>query len=115
MPVTALRFRPAAASKTKNVLLACSAYLIFSVDVLPNERVPPPRSSFPAAAGGQVFHWHVTSGKCISRVTEVDNQVFCADYRNDGLVFATAGKQTCVRVYDEGTRTGKTADHPQGR
>lgn len=86
MPVTALRFRPAAASKTKNVLLACTA-------------------------GGQVFHWHVTSGKCISRVTEVDNQVFCADYRNDGLVFATAGKQTCVRVYDEGTRTVTSTLH----
>lgn len=31
-------------------------------------------------------------------------QIFCVDYRADGLAFATAGKQTCVRVYDEGTR-----------
>jgi COMPASS component SWD3 len=110
MPVTALRFRPAAASKTKNVLLACSTWCrgsfcsaaISGLRIVAT-RFPPPY----AAAGGQVFHWHVTSGKCISRVTEVDNQVFCADYRNDGLVFATAGKQTCVRVYDEGTRTGE--------
>ena len=123
MPVTALRFRPAAASKTKNVLLAGSKWILRVCHGRTHGQ--PPRSR--AAAGGQIFHWHVTSGKCISRITEPDNQVsawcvkpsrppfpyfslrpllqiFCVDYRADGLAFATAGKQTCVRVYDEGTR-----------
>lgn len=73
LPITSLRFRPASASsKTKNVLLSVSA-------------------------DGVAKHWHVTSAKCMHTITEPDNQLFCVDYRKDGAVFATAGKDRTVR------------------
>mmetsp|Transcript_8408 Transcript_8408/g.16741 ORF Transcript_8408/g.16741 Transcript_8408/m.16741 type:complete len:369 (+) Transcript_8408:457-1563(+) len=80
MPVTGIRFRPLGASKTKNVLLAVNA-------------------------DGSVSHWHVTSGKCLHTIKQENNQLFCVDYRPDGAVFATAGKDFTVRVYDEATKT----------
>ena len=80
MPITSLRFRPASASsKTKNVLLA-------------------------VGADGVVRHWHVTSSRCIHTITETDNQTYCVDYRKDAVVFATAGKDRKVRLYDEATK-----------
>jgi COMPASS component SWD3 len=80
MPVTGIRFRPLGASKTKNVLLAVNA-------------------------DGSVNHWHVTSGKCLHTIKDEQNQLYCVDYRPDGAVFATAGKDYTVRVYDEATKT----------
>jgi WD40 repeat protein len=38
-------------------------------------------------------------------IEEKDNQVFALDYRDDGMMFATAGKDTVVRLYDEATKT----------
>jgi len=95
MPTTAVRFRPTMThSKTRNVLLAVNA-------------------------DGTASHWHITSGKCLHTIKEEDNQLFCVDYRPDGSVFATAGKDYCVRIYDEATKTlsttlmgGRTADNP---
>lgn len=81
MPTTSLRFRPiSAASKTKNVLLAVNA-------------------------DGSAQHWHITSGKCLHTISDPDNQLFCVDYRPDGALFATAGKDRSVRVYDEATKS----------
>jgi WD40 repeat protein len=81
MPTTCLRFRPqSATSKTKNVLLA-------------------------ANSTGRVQHWHVTSGKSLHTIHEAGNQVYCVDYRQDGLKFATAGQDQKVRIYDEATKT----------
>jgi WD40 repeat protein len=56
-------------------------------------------------AVGVIQHWHVTSGKCLHTIEEVDNQIFALDYRPDGLEFATGGKDTAVRIYDEATKT----------
>lgn len=108
LPITAVRFRPTTAmSKTKNVLLVGSA-------------------------DGSVSHWHITSGKCLDRIWSkrlldnyayerkygaeekqgqqtdgkgYENQIFCVDYRSDGAMFATAGKDKVVRVYDEATKS----------
>mmetsp|Transcript_12401 Transcript_12401/g.29104 ORF Transcript_12401/g.29104 Transcript_12401/m.29104 type:complete len:426 (+) Transcript_12401:80-1357(+) len=81
LPATCLRFRPAtAATRTKNVLVAANAV-------------------------GSIQHWHVTSGKCLHTIEEKDNQIFALDYRPDGLMFATGGKDATVRVYDESTKT----------
>jgi WD40 repeat protein len=81
LPTTSLRFRPvSAASKTKNVLLAVSA-------------------------NGSIGHWHITSGKLLHQVTEEDNQIYCVDYRSDGALFCTAGKDYTLRVYDEATKS----------
>ena len=81
MPTTSLRFRPhTSSSKTKNVLLAVNS-------------------------DGAVQHWHITSGKRLHEIIEKDNQCFAVDYRPDGQLFATAGKDQAVRVYDESTKT----------
>ena len=81
LPTTGLRFRPITAmSKTKNVMLV-------------------------ANSDGSVGHWHMTSGKCLHTVATPDNQLYAVDYRPDGAMFATAGKDKKVRVYDEATKT----------
>lgn len=81
MPTTSLRFRPiSSASKTKNVLLAVNA-------------------------DGSAQHWHITSGKCLHTIKDEDNQLFCVDYNPEGTMFATAGKDRSVRVYDEATKS----------
>eukprot|EP01138_Halocafeteria_seosinensis_P014092 gb/GECG01014390.1/.p1 GENE.gb/GECG01014390.1/~~gb/GECG01014390.1/.p1 ORF type:complete len:367 (+),score=38.38 gb/GECG01014390.1/:1-1101(+) len=78
--ITGLCFRPETNdSTTTNVLLACGA-------------------------DGSVQHWHVPSEKCLSRITEPNNQVLCCDYKQDASLFATAGKDRVVRIYDEHTR-----------
>ncbi|EQC32639.1 hypothetical protein SDRG_09615 [Saprolegnia diclina VS20] len=81
MPCTALRFRPlTSSSKTKNVLLAVNS-------------------------NGSVEHWHITSGKCLHAITDEQNQLYALDYRPDGAMFATSGKDHTIRVYDEATKT----------
>jgi WD40 repeat protein len=75
LPITAMRFRPG--GNSRGVLLTCSA-------------------------DASVRHWHVPTGKCLSTIYEGgDQQVFACDYRLDGQVFATGGKDKCVRLYDE--------------
>ncbi|CAM9191239.1 unnamed protein product [Ectocarpus sp. 6 AP-2014] len=79
LPTTSLRFRPAIAqSKTRNVLVSCNA-------------------------GGEIQHWHITSGKCLSTIKEED-QFYALDYRKDGSVFAATGKNHTVHIYDETTK-----------
>jgi len=79
LPVTAMRFRPFKQNR-KNIVLV-------------------------AGSGGVVQHWHITSGRCLHTVQEKENQVYAVDYRNDGKIFATSGKDRCVRVYDEATKS----------
>lgn len=70
-----MRFRPG--GNSRGVLLACSA-------------------------DSSVRHWHVPTGKCLSTIFEGgDQQVFACDYRQDGHMFATGGKDKRVRLYDE--------------
>ncbi|CAM9250842.1 unnamed protein product [Pylaiella littoralis] len=79
LPTTSLRFRPAIAqSKTRNVLVSCNA-------------------------AGEINHWHITSGKCLSTIKE-DDQFYALDYRKDGSVFAATGKNHTVHIYDETTK-----------
>mmetsp|Transcript_14159 Transcript_14159/g.23555 ORF Transcript_14159/g.23555 Transcript_14159/m.23555 type:complete len:359 (-) Transcript_14159:350-1426(-) len=82
LPTTSIRFRPPHdEAKTKNILLA-------------------------ANATGAIQHWHMTSGKCIHSMEEPDqNQVYAMDYNWEGTKFVTAGKDKCVRLYDEATKT----------
>ena len=75
LPITAMRFRPG--GNSRGVLLACSA-------------------------DASVRHWHVPTGKCLSTIFEGgDQQIFACDYTQDGLMFATGGKDKRVRLYDE--------------
>ena len=80
LPSTAVKFRPDVDGvQTKNVLVAADAL-------------------------GNVEHWHMTSGKCLHTLKEENNQVFALDFRADATQFATGGKDTCVRIYDETTK-----------
>ena len=56
-------------------------------------------------SNGSVEHWHITSGKCLHAITNEENQLYALDYRADGSMFATAGRDTAIRVYDEATKT----------
>lgn len=81
LPATALKFRPVSATtRTKNVLLASNA-------------------------SGSVQHWHMTSGKCLHSIEDPEKQVYTLDYNEDGTQFVTAGKDKCVRIYDEATKS----------
>ena len=85
LPVTCVRFRPAAASafsSLQNVLMATSA-------------------------DGTVQHYHLSSNA--SRPTSTlrsgaGNQLFAAAYDAAALTFAVAGRDATIRVYDEQTR-----------
>jgi len=80
LPSTAVKFRPDVEHiKTKNVLISADAL-------------------------GNLDHWHMTSGKCLHTIKEADNQIFALDFRPDATQFATAGKDTAVRIYDEQTK-----------
>lgn len=48
-------------------------------------------------SNGSVEHWHLTSGKCLHAMTNDQNQLYALDYRADGAMFATAGKDQSVR------------------
>eukprot|EP01112_Ceratiomyxa_fruticulosa_P009677 TRINITY_DN2535_c0_g2_i1.p1 TRINITY_DN2535_c0_g2~~TRINITY_DN2535_c0_g2_i1.p1 ORF type:complete len:428 (-),score=71.16 TRINITY_DN2535_c0_g2_i1:9-1292(-) len=77
LPITCVRWRPESLlQKNKNILVSTNA-------------------------DGAIRHWHVTSNKCINTLNEDGNQIYCVDYRFDGDLFATAGKDFKVRVYDE--------------
>ena len=80
LPVTCLRWRPGGSS-TKRVILS-------------------------ANASGGVKHWHASSSssELLHSHTEKGNQVYALDYRPDAALFASAGKDTVVRVYDEETQ-----------
>ena len=82
LPITAMRFRPG--GNSRGVLLACSA-------------------------DATVRHWHVPTGKCLSTIYEGnDQQIFACDYRQDGQMFATGGKDKRLRLYDESRTSSST-------
>jgi len=80
VPTTCLRWKPSGSSKTRNVLVA-------------------------GCADGSITHWHVSSGKLLHKIQEKTNQILCMDYNSDGSMFAAAGKDYIVRVYDENTKS----------
>ncbi|KAL0228024.1 hypothetical protein RCL1_004167 [Eukaryota sp. TZLM3-RCL] len=81
LPTTCIRWRPPTSSTaTKHILLS-------------------------GHADGNVYHWHVTSSQLLHTINEQDNQVYALDYNRDGSMFATAGKDLTIRVYDEQTKT----------
>lgn len=80
--VTSLAFRPGGSSSSvaRNVMLV-------------------------TCSDGGVSHWHMGSMKELDSFYEEGNQVLTAAYSPTGLIFATAGKDHRIRVYDEEKRT----------
>jgi len=84
LPITALKWRPTSKLlKTQQVLVSGSTR-------------------------GDIEYWHVPSGKRMSVMNEPDNEIYTIDYRPDGQKLATAGKDMCVRIYDEATKKLET-------
>ena len=52
-------------------------------------------------ADGRFEYWHVPSMKKIFTVTEEENSILCCDFIKSGDLFATAGKDCNIRIYDE--------------
>jgi len=81
LPATCVRFRPGQNS-SDSAMLAVTA-----------------------EDNGRILHWDIKTKKCVNRLEEEGNQIFCVDYSADGLMFATGGIDRKVRIYDETTKT----------
>ena len=62
------------------------------------------------SADGSITHWHSSSGKILHTLHEktkegLSNAINSIDYSRDYRKFVTGGKDTTVRVYDEGMKT----------
>jgi COMPASS component SWD3 len=78
-PVTCIRWKPHNEPKPKNILVS-------------------------VAADGQIIQWHTSSGKQLHAIQE-DHPIMCMDYIRTGNLFATAGNDMQVRLYDDDTKT----------
>ena len=58
----------------------------------------------PVDTDGTVKHWHSTSGKKLSEMSEGENQIFTTDFFSDASRFVTGGSDYTLRVYDETTQ-----------
>ena len=80
MPITCMRWRPAAANvNTKNVLLTVTAE-------------------------GCATHWHVTSSKSLHNTTIENDQCLCADFSPDGSLYGIGCKTGSISIFDEKTK-----------
>jgi COMPASS component SWD3 len=79
-PITSLRWKNSHDLKPKNILVAVSA-------------------------DGKITHWHTSSGKTLHVMEQKDNPIMCMDFNPDGNIFATAGTDKKVRLYDDDTKT----------
>ena len=76
-PITSLRWRPRKyPSKSPNVLVSGNSE-------------------------GMITHWHAKSGKHLTKIQEIDNQVLAMDYSDDGRTLATAGKDFKVIFFQK--------------
>ncbi|MFM7858898.1 MAG: WD40 repeat domain-containing protein, partial [Flammeovirgaceae bacterium] len=46
-------------------------------------------------------HWHTLSGRTLHIIDEPESPVMCLDYNSDGTLFAAAGNDKKVKLYDE--------------
>lgn len=79
-PTLALCWRPASSGRSRGVLVEGNC-------------------------AGVIRHWHVPSRRCLHSIQQQANEVYCLDYAADGSLFAAAGKDANVRVYEEATKT----------
>ena len=57
-----------------------------------------------ANTNGHLFQFLAKTGKQIWHGVESDNQIFALDYASDGRFFASAGRDSVIRIYDEETK-----------
>ena len=66
-------------------------------------------------SGGEVTYWHASSGKSIISIQEESfNDIYALDFSPSGELFSVGGKEKCVKIYDDNTKslitTFKAAD-----
>jgi WD40 repeat protein len=89
LPVMCVRWRPAAAQVKRRLILVTARG---------------------HAEKGQVFgegainHWHLQTQRCLHEIQENGSQTYSLDYALDGTIFASAGLDRVIRVYDEATK-----------
>lgn len=79
-PITSLRWKPYSGSKHKNIITSVTA-------------------------DGKIDFWHSSSGKILYSLQEKDNPIMCLDFNTDGTLFATAGNDKVVRLYDDNMKS----------
>jgi len=79
-PVTSLRWKPYTGTKPKNILTSVTA-------------------------DGKIDFWHSSSGKILYSLVEEGNPIMCMDFNTDGTLFATAGNDKVVKLYDDNMKT----------
>jgi WD40 repeat protein len=53
-------------------------------------------------SNGTIQHWQVSTGKCIHTIKEDNgNDLYALEFNFDGRLFAVAGQDTRVYLYDE--------------
>ena len=60
---------------------------------------------FVTGSDGTIERRDLRTMDCVSRLKEEGNEIYCCDIRKDAGLFATAGLDGVVRVYDESTNT----------
>lgn len=56
-----------------------------------------------AGADGMMMCWDLETWKSFKKIEEPHNEISALDFSHDGRIFATAGKDKDVRVYDSST------------
>ena len=79
-PIMSIRWKPHSEFKPKHILVAISSE-------------------------GKITHWHTATGKVLHSMEEKDNPLMCMDFHPDGSIFATAGNDRIVRIYDDNMKT----------
>jgi WD40 repeat protein len=60
-------------------------------------------------ADGKTRIWHITSGQCVKTIEnifdkkDIEDQCLAIDYTADGSVFAVAGTDCAIHLYDQAT------------
>jgi COMPASS component SWD3 len=54
-----------------------------------------------ANGAGTIYQFFAKSDKRVFEFKEVDNYIFAMDYNTKGTLFATAGNDCIIRIYDE--------------
>lgn len=87
--------------KTEPIKFECSDYPVTSIKWNNKKKT----TLLVGCADGYVTHWHVSSGKNLHSIKEIDNAINSVDFTFDYKNFITAGNDMCIRLYDENMKS----------
>ncbi|GLC36579.1 hypothetical protein PLESTF_001275300 [Pleodorina starrii] len=114
-PGTVARRGSGALTTTGGLLGSYGEGVVTSVCFRPDLRASRMQNLLLAAQGDAIVHLHVGTRRVVHVNTEEGNRINTLAMRPDGAMYASAGSDTVVRVYDEGTCSlSRTLDHGDG-